>query len=281
MGDMALDLNPLIQSLVKGWVETFRNVMETMADCKPDMQIQASLPADALAGMLWWKQPMDAAPNATIWVGVAAEAWTALGKRLLTAAGIESADEGDVKNTYVEVLQQSLNGLAQSLSAQLGREILCVGGAEGLPAATSPTDTWVGLAFGAEILPPLCLQVSAALVEAVSGGLGATEQTEELPARACKTLDLLLDVEMPIAVSFGRAQVRIQEVLKLITGSIIELDRSISEPVDVLVNNRVIARGVVVVVDGNYGVKINEVMSREERLQQSRKYMLPIHTHHR
>jgi flagellar motor switch protein FliN len=77
-------------------------------------------------------------------------------------------------------------------------------------------------------------------------------------------------------VSFGRTRVRIQEILKLITGSIIELDRSIAEPVEVIVNNCVVARGEVVVVDGNYGVRINEVMSRRERLQESRRSLLPI-----
>ena len=71
-----------------------------------------------------------------------------------------------------------------------------------------------------------------------------------------------MDVELPVSVSFGRTRVRLQEILKLITGSIVELDRSISEPVEVIVNNCVVARGEVVVVDGNYGVRISEVMSR-------------------
>jgi flagellar motor switch protein FliN/FliY len=92
--------------------------------------------------------------------------------------------------------------------------------------------------------------------------------------RSSHTFDLLLDVEMPVSVSFGRAQIRIQDVLKLLTGSIIELDRSVSEPVEVIVNNCVIARGVVVVADGNYGVRIDEVVSREERLQHGRRSLL-------
>ncbi len=80
-------------------------------------------------------------------------------------------------------------------------------------------------------------------------------------------MDLLLDVELPVSVSFGRAQLLLKDVIKLTTGSIIELNRSISEPVDVIVNNCVIARGEVVVVEGNFGVRVHEVVSRQERLR--------------
>jgi flagellar motor switch protein FliN/FliY len=80
-------------------------------------------------------------------------------------------------------------------------------------------------------------------------------------------IDLLLDVELPVSVSFGRAQLQLKDVIKLTTGSIVELNRAVSEPVDVIVNNCVIARGEVVVVEGNFGVRIRQVISRQERLR--------------
>ncbi len=80
-------------------------------------------------------------------------------------------------------------------------------------------------------------------------------------------IDLILDVELPVSVSFGRSQLTLKEVIKLTTGSIIELNRTISEPVEIIVNNCVIARGEVVVVEGNFGVRIHEVVSRQERLR--------------
>ena len=82
-----------------------------------------------------------------------------------------------------------------------------------------------------------------------------------------KTFDLLLDVELPVSVSFGRAQVALKDVLKLTTGSIVELNRGVSEPVEVIVNNCVVARGEVVVMDGNYGVRIHQIISPQERLR--------------
>jgi flagellar motor switch protein FliN/FliY len=84
---------------------------------------------------------------------------------------------------------------------------------------------------------------------------------------ASKTLDLLLDVALPVSVSFGKTSLQIREVLKLNTGSVVELDRLVSEPVEVIVNNCVIARGEVVVVDGNYGVRVIHLASRADRLR--------------
>ena len=76
-----------------------------------------------------------------------------------------------------------------------------------------------------------------------------------------------MEVELPVSVSFGRAQIPLKDVLKLNSGSIVELNRTINEPVEIIVNNCVIARGEVVVIDGNYGVRIRQVISREERLR--------------
>ncbi len=103
-------------------------------------------------------------------------------------------------------------------------------------------------------------------------GVQAPKSDDNSPAAADargypKGLDLLLDVELPVSVSFGRAELPIKDVIKLSTGSIVELNRSISEPVEIIVNNVVIARGEVVVVEGNFGVRIKQVISRKERLR--------------
>ena len=81
-----------------------------------------------------------------------------------------------------------------------------------------------------------------------------------------KTFDLLLDVELPVSISFGGTELLLRDVLKLTTGSIVELNRSVTEPVELVVNNCVIARGEVVVIDGNFGVRIQHVISRQDRL---------------
>jgi flagellar motor switch protein FliN/FliY len=76
-----------------------------------------------------------------------------------------------------------------------------------------------------------------------------------------------MEVELPVSLSFGRARLPLRDVLKLTSGSIVELNRAVGEPVELIVNNAVIARGQVVVVEGNYGVKISHIISRQERLR--------------
>lgn len=106
--------------------------------------------------------------------------------------------------------------------------------------------------------------------EAATGGPSASVPVPAAEASAApnpRTLELLMEVEMPVSVSFGRAQLPLKDVLKLTTGSIIELNRTVDEPVEIIVNNCVIARGEVVVVEGNYGVRIQQIVSRQERLR--------------
>lgn len=76
---------------------------------------------------------------------------------------------------------------------------------------------------------------------------------------ALGNLDLLLDVKMPLIVELGRSRMLIRDILELGPGSVIELDKAAGEPVDLLVNGRLIARGEVVVIDENFGLRITEL----------------------
>lgn len=80
-------------------------------------------------------------------------------------------------------------------------------------------------------------------------------------------ISLLLDVPLQVTVELGRTQLRIREVLELVPGSIVELDKLAGEPVDVLVNGKQIARGEVVVIDEEFGVRITDVASQAKRLR--------------
>jgi flagellar motor switch protein FliN len=79
-------------------------------------------------------------------------------------------------------------------------------------------------------------------------------------------IDLLLGVNLQVAVEIGRTNLPIRDVLALTPGSIIELDKLAGEKVDILINGRPIAQGEVVVVDENFGVRITDVVSRQARL---------------
>ena len=80
-------------------------------------------------------------------------------------------------------------------------------------------------------------------------------------------LDLLLDIELPVMLRFGRTQMTLNEVIDLNRGSVIDFGKSAEEPVEVMVNGRVVARGEAVMVQGNYGVRISQIESRRERME--------------
>jgi flagellar motor switch protein FliN/FliY len=76
----------------------------------------------------------------------------------------------------------------------------------------------------------------------------------------------LMDLELPLAVTLGRAVLSIEDILKLTPGSLIELDRNVGEYVDLMVQGTIVARGEIVSVKGNYGIRIKEIISRQDRL---------------
>ncbi|MGE7693505.1 flagellar motor switch phosphatase FliY [Lysinibacillus sp. NPDC094177] len=85
-----------------------------------------------------------------------------------------------------------------------------------------------------------------------------------------RNLNMLLDIPLQVTVELGRTKRSVKEILELSSGSIIELDKLAGEPVDILVNSRLIAKGEVVVIDENFGVRITDVLSQAERLNNLR-----------
>jgi flagellar motor switch protein FliN/FliY len=118
-------------------------------------------------------------------------------------------------------------------------------------AAPSPSSSLLNLELSSPAVPPRQLE-------------RASPQIEELLRQG--NLELLMDVELAVMLRFGSRQATLREVLDLATGAVLELDREIQEPVDLVLNGRVIARGEVVVVDGNYGLRVIEVASPQQRV---------------
>jgi flagellar motor switch protein FliN/FliY len=83
-------------------------------------------------------------------------------------------------------------------------------------------------------------------------------------------LNLILDVSVTLALEVGRARMSVRELLQLAPGAVVELDRHAGEPLDVLVNGVRIARGEVVVVNDKFGIRLTEVVSESERMEQAR-----------
>ncbi len=108
--------------------------------------------------------------------------------------------------------------------------------------------------------------------------LGEEEETEVQPvefgqldgsgaAGERANIDLLLDVKLPVSVELGRTDVQVKEILDFSPGSIVELGRMASEPVDILVNGVLVARGEVVVIEEHFGVRLISLISPKERIR--------------
>ncbi|HVY93321.1 MAG TPA: flagellar motor switch protein FliN [Bryobacteraceae bacterium] len=280
--------NESVAALCDLWTRHFASAMQTMSGEQPALEVRPGS-AEASDELLWWHQSLDAAPGSSLWIGTPIEICTMMGTRILAAAGIPASESNEARETYLEVVRQSLGSFVEALGAKLGREILCLAGRDEAPTRGLPAGCEIFVRRTGKQLPPLVFLVNREMLDVISiptpaapvedertSVTSTAEPEPELSTRAASTLDLLMDVEMPVSVSFGRTRVRVQEILKLITGSIVELDRSITEPVEVIVNNCVVARGEVVVIEGNYGVRITEVMSRSERLQESHRSLLSM-----
>ena len=103
--------------------------------------------------------------------------------------------------------------------------------------------------------------------EAVEGVANAAQgiihATEELP----RNLDFLLDVYLQVSVEVGRTRMTIQDLLQLGQGSVIELTKLAGEPLDVYINDRLVARGEAVIVNEKFGVRITDIISQTERIE--------------
>lgn len=86
---------------------------------------------------------------------------------------------------------------------------------------------------------------------------------------ATPELERVLDVPLSVTLRFGQRSMRLREVLELNTGTLVELDRQVEDPVDLILDERVIARGEVVIVDGNYGLRVTEIIERPSTLSLS------------
>jgi flagellar motor switch protein FliN/FliY len=125
----------------------------------------------------------------------------------------------------------------------------------GLSTASVPNAPAAGAGGGGGV------QLAAPPAFAPQSGGGAFGSTGN------KALDLLMDIELPIVIELGRSQMSLKRILELGPGAIVEMDRLAGEPVDILINGKVVARGEVVVVDENFGVRILSLVSPEERLK--------------
>ncbi len=189
--------------------------------------------------------------------GPGALLWSAAGAEVVASITESGQADGGWQRLCDEAVQRVCAAGERPGNIPAGETVAAIPGETGAVFA-------IQLTIAGDTLPTVFWGASTALLDAADAGRAVATAAAE-PVRP--TLDLLLDVELPLSISFGRTYLPVREILKLSTGSIVELNCPANEYVDVIVNNCTIARGEVVVVEGNYGVRIDEIISRRERLQ--------------
>lgn len=110
-------------------------------------------------------------------------------------------------------------------------------------------------------------EAAAAEGEAERASFDDLEQGDAPAAGADINLDVVLNVDVDLALEVGRTTISVRNLLQLNQGSVVELDRLAGEPLDVLINGTLIARGEVVVVNDKYGIRLTDVVSPAERIK--------------
>lgn len=279
--------------LLDEWGQGLARAIEAMGAQLPSFEKLSSGERPQGEGALWWSQEFSLSPGQGLWIGAAEAAWTEIGATGLRAVGIEPSNPVDMRDTYREILVQSLSNLGRSMTARCQQEVACLQGEFLAAPPDNGVTGFVSFQLGQDRAIILCTIASPELLERLAATSAAAETAAGQPATrmnaengaesALAALRSLADLEMPISISFGTAKVLLQDALILKRGSLIPLDRHADEPVEFRVNDRIIARGEIVVVDDSYAVRIVELVSRDERLRcanslQQAEALVPSHS---
>jgi flagellar motor switch protein FliN len=187
---------------------------------------------------------------------------------------VNPADEltADHKDALVELLRQIAGLVSTAAKKRWGETQLHVEMAAAAPSWPPAETSWLQIGEAGPATLALEMGLSAALVAELRAEKAEMAKPEApataspLPAADAAlppdvpagTMDLLMDVQLAVTMRFGARRLLLREVLELGPGAVIELDRKVQEPVDLLLDGRLIARGEVVVIDGNYGLRVTD-----------------------
>ena len=251
-----------VTALAQSVATRFAGVMQSVVT--PDAE---AVPFDGAVAPGWIVPCELAGPIAGTWylsiTGADAEH---LASRVLMK---ESASPDEIGEALKELTAQALSGIGleapfTGLSASVGSPAtspVAPGSAAGSFACR--LDEANTLRFGCSFVAGAAAQARPVPVPAPTAAGDGAPAAEKMP----DNLELILDIDMPLTVRFGEALVSIEALSKLGPGSLVELSRQPDDPVDVLINGRLVARGEVVVVAGNYGVRVTQVVSADERMR--------------
>ena len=249
------------QKLISGLLDAFaRAISESLSATGPedihlDWSLTSDTPADADA-WTWWSGGLSTHPGANFFLGAAEETWEKLGRA------------GSSENTQENAFALVSSCFAKAVEEHFGNQAA----AQDAGPSGAPSEDWtrisIEIRYPAGQWPSAGCVLSPEFEEALVAGKSAPEKTQPAVAPVASQGrmnpgDMLMHVQVPVSVSFGATQIRMKDLLNLTAGSVVELDQALHDNVEVRVNDRVIARGEVVAVEGHYGVRVLELVGGE------------------
>jgi flagellar motor switch protein FliN len=247
------------QQRIAGFLDAFaRTLSEALTEAGPEkIELAWSLESqESTEEWSWWSGGLAARPDANLFFGAPQETWEKLGRSGSSEDWRENASVL-IGRCFAKAVEEHFAGRASAPESGTWQ------------APSEGTRVSIEIRYPAGQWPSAGCVLSSEFEQALSGA----EPTE--PARAqvssptvrVNSNDLLMNVQVPVSVCFGATQIRMKELLNLSSGSVVELDQALHDHVEVRVNDRVIARGEVVAVEGHYGVRVLELVSSENSLK--------------
>jgi flagellar motor switch protein FliN/FliY len=220
--------------------------------------------------LVWWSCALSVDPACRIYAGAERRTWMEIGGTGAAESSLPDAGIGDTDESWFAFLTAAIERAAR---ARFGALVSCTEATVSEDAPPAWVRVTVAIGLGGSSSPRTMNWVLSPELATALGGesednataesLGVSPLAERDAPAATSSLEILHHVEIPVSVSFGRTQMRLKDLLALSNGSVVQLDRELGDEVEIRVNNCVIARGEVVAVDGNYGVRILEMATGE------------------
>jgi flagellar motor switch protein FliN/FliY len=247
-----------LASFLDAFAGELQGLLSTRGAAQVTVSWNQDRPDSRNADLVWWSCSLSVDSACRIATGADKATWRDVGGTDGTDARFD-----DPNDACFGVLTKSIEQVAK---ARFGALVSC----EGFEISDVSPQTGTSTAFtigrlGAEAAT-IFVSVSPDLAAALGGENRDRDVAQLVDANrtasyAANPIDILHQVEMPVSVSFGRTHMQLKDLLALANGSVVQLDREVGDEVELRVNNCVIARGEVVDVDGNYGVRILEIAS--------------------
>lgn len=264
------------ERVMRTWARAAEQVFERLTHAKPQLQWarqQSGGSPENLATLEWWEAKYEAAGEHCIWIGIAGPVAVEVNRlaQALAAAGSQRPEAPSIPAQ--QTVESLCEAFAKLLAAESGKAVQVQGlkRLENPPAPEVLYSTEIPLQTGppAPILVGFKAATNTTLQHFIEPSAPGRDSRQASPAQS-GPLDLLLGLELPLSVRFGRVQMPLERILELRPGSVVELEGSQDEQVDLLVNGSVVARGEVVAVEGHYAIRILEILSRDCKIGTSR-----------